>query len=58
MDEKKVESQMRDRQSERKSSPISAKDVDSDDEATGKTQALMNCIYTGMFLMIGAIFVW
>jgi len=43
---------------EQKRSPMKAVELDSDDEATGKMQAVMNCVYTGMFLVIGGIFVW
>lgn len=31
---------------------------DSDDEATNKMQMIMNCVYLGMFFVIGGIFVW
>lgn len=33
-------------------------DADSDDEATNKMQAVMNCVYLGMFIVIGGIFIW
>ena len=58
MDDKKLESKSSDRNPLRKITYSKAADVESDDESTGKAQALMNCIYTGMFLMIGAIFFW
>ena len=43
---------------EQKRSPRKGVELDSDDEATEKMQAVMNCVYMGMFLMIGGIFVW